>query len=50
MDQESKDIVIGQDVIDNFQNHLDSQYLKKAVYYMIACQLPEQDVKEFREV
>ena len=50
VDQESKNIVISTEVINNLGMYMEYKAFKKTILYMIAGQLPEEDVKEFRDV
>lgn len=50
VDEESRNIVISSEVISNLAKYKEYKNLKKTVLYMIAQQLPEEDVVEFREI
>mgnify|MGYP003341045853 CR=1 FL=1 len=50
VDEESKNIEISPAVIENMAKFHESTHLKKTVCYMVAQQLPEEEIQEFKSM
>jgi len=50
VDEESKDIEISPAVIEKIAKFHESSHLKKTVCYMVAQQLPDEEIEEFKNM